>query len=102
MIISYKNKNAKNPLSKYLTLERGFFAFKNIFDAIKEMLYYIYYGYIGGYTAYKIYEYWEVMRFAYTTYSYTYSAASTVYRWVKPQKRITEDLELSEWDMCDT
>ena len=52
------------------------------------MLYYIYYGY----TAYKIYEYWQVMRFVYTTYSYTYSATRTVYRWVKPQKRITEDL----------
>lgn len=69
------------------------------------MLYYIYYGYIGGYTAYKLYEYWEVMRFAYTTCSYTYSTVNGVYRWVIPTRicfdEINEDKEEEDWDMCE-
>ena len=65
------------------------------------MLYYIYYAYIGSYTVYKIYEYWEVIRFAYKAYSYTFSTTKTVYRWVKPHKKLKDDIMLSEWDMCN-
>lgn len=62
------------------------------------MLYYIYIGFLS---AYKIYEYWKAIRFA---YNYTYPVIITVYTWVKPQKRITEDFDIyewGEWDMCD-
>lgn len=75
------------------------------------MLYYIY---IGGYAAYKLYEYWGVMRFfAYTTYSYTYSAVNGVYRWVIPAPICLEEINKKEkikgdkedkeddWDMCE-
>lgn len=69
------------------------------------MFRYIYYGYIGGYAVYKMYEYWEIVRFAYTTCSYTYSAVNGVYRLVKPLKKIKEEVEeeisSSDWDMCE-
>ena len=62
------------------------------------MFYYIYYGYIGCYAVYKLYEYWEVIIFAYTTCSYTYSTINGVYKLVVPVSKTANNIDSEDFD----